>query len=480
MYRIALVVLLATVTASAAELEDVPARTEIARERPAVRQLYDRSLNKAAAARLLADKAAAVEMSALRYAMLDEAKRLAKEANDPELRLQLVDTMAQYFRINASAEKLDILAKQRVRTMDEQRELLKRVVAMADAADMANDYKTAGDALQVAGPMARRVEDTELVKTLTQRSPVTKMLAREWAAMKDAVEPLQTNPDDPDANVQLGLFYCLIRQEWPRGLMAMAKGVAGFPEPELALTMEMGDTLPEDRDERALALAKVAWADLQHPTDAETCTRLGNSWVAVSKLYKGELSRRLLARAGRWYAKAIAALSGASRLALEQRVAQIAGVNWYGVPGGRIKSHHIYNRLCRSTATRVWARSPSQKNPRPPLEEFPQAYGFKSYRSQTFPGLTVTCGNPDSQSSDPSWSPGGWELNETIQELTIRHSNKSASSTGYTAVITKVFSVGLRGGKLFLYNCCQDGVETNETVLECGSYLGTLPIDLTR
>ena len=153
MFRVALVVLLATVTASAAELEDVPAMTEIARERPAVRQLYDRSLDKAAAARLLADKAAAAETPALRYAMLDEAKRLAKEANDPELRLQLVDTMAQYFRINASAEKLDILAKQRVRTRDEQRELLKRVVAMADAADMANDYKTAGDALQVARPV---------------------------------------------------------------------------------------------------------------------------------------------------------------------------------------------------------------------------------------------------------------------------------------------------------------------------------------
>lgn len=479
MYRITLVVLLATVTVSAAEPEDTPPRMEIARERAAVRGLYDRSLDKADAARLLADKAATAETPARRYAMLDEAKRLAKEAKDTELRLQLVDTMARYFRINASAEKLDILAKQRVRTMDEQQAILRRIVAMADAADRANDYKTAGDALKAAGPMARRVKDVELVKTLSRRSARTRMLAREWATMADVVEPLKTNPDDPDANVQLGLFYCLVRREWQRGLRAMAKGVAGFPEPELVLTMEMGDTLPEDRDERALALAKVARADLRHPTDAETCTRLGNSWVAVSKLYKGELSRRLLARAGRWYAKAIAALSGAERLALEQRVAKIAGVNWYGVPGGRIKKHHIYHRRVQSSITRLWTVDPTSRDPYPKPQELPSGYGFIIHKAKSYPGFTVTCPSPGNERRPPGWKPGGWVLDEAAQELTIRYPNRASHAEHSTATITKVFNVGLKGGKLFLHNCRQDGVETNETALEHRSRAAS-PIDLTR
>ncbi len=160
MSRLALVVLLTAVTASAAELEDVPARIAVVRERMAVRKLYDRSLDKATAARLLADQAVTAETSLRRYAILDEAKRLATEAKDVGLTLQIIDVTGQYFKINVAAEKLKTLGKQRVRTIDEQRKLLDRVVALADAANRANDYGTATAALKKARTMARRVRDT--------------------------------------------------------------------------------------------------------------------------------------------------------------------------------------------------------------------------------------------------------------------------------------------------------------------------------
>ncbi len=178
------------------------------------------------------------------------------------------------------------------------------------------------------------------------------VLAREWAKIKSAVETLKMDPEDPDANLQIGLFYCLFLKEWPRGLRLMAKGAEDFPAPELVLTTKPDCALPIGRDERIMEMAKIARVDLQQPTDMATCMRLGNSWVAISKLYTGESRNFLLLRAGRWYTKAIAALSGTARAALEHHVSQIEGIGWYGVPGGKLKENHLFGRRCRSSTPR--------------------------------------------------------------------------------------------------------------------------------
>ena len=334
-----MVVLLTAVTVSAAELEDVPARMAVVRERMAVRKLYDRSLDKAPAARSLADQAVTAETALRRYAMLDEARRLATEAKDVDLTLQIIDVTGQYFKINIAAEKLNTLGKQRVRTFDEQRKRLDRVVALADAANRANDHGTATAALKKARAMAHRVRDTELAKTLTARAAKAMVLAREWAKIKSAVETLKTGPEDPDANLQSGLFYCLFLKEWPRGLRLMAKSAEDFPAPELVLTTKPDCALPIGRDERIMEMAKIARVDLQQPTDMATCMRLGNSWVAISKRYTGESRNYLLLRAGRWYTKAIATLEKhlsvrADRLQLGSDNADIFESIYYERHGG--------------------------------------------------------------------------------------------------------------------------------------------------
>ncbi len=466
MFKLLLVVLLMGMTAAAAELEDVPARMAVVHERMAVRKLYDRSLDKATAARWLADQAVTAETSLCRYAMLDEARRLAVEVRDIELVLQIINTTGKYFRINVTAEKLDALGKQRIKTIAELRGLLVRVTALADAADKVNDYETVNAALKTARTMAYRMQDSELAGKLATRAARTAVLAREWAKIKGS-----------DANLQLGLFYCLFRKEWPRGLRLMAKGAERLPAPELVLTTGVDCTLPTDQDERTPEMAKIARVDLQDPKDPATRTQLGDSWVAISKLYTGKARGFLLTRAGRWYAKAIAASEGASRLVLERRVARTAGIGWYGVPGGGLEAHHIFGRWCRSTAKQLWSRSPKPGERQPAPYTLPLAYVFANHTDSRYEGNALVTINPDDHRSFAPRHSGGWVLDVVTQELHLTYLNKINPTVPAKGNITKVFSVGLKGGKLFLYNCRKDGVETGETALEYGKLP---PINLAR
>jgi hypothetical protein len=461
----------------AVELEDVPARPAVARERMAVRRLYSRATDKSAAARLLVSRAETVETSLRRYALLVEAKQLASEARDTELVFQIVDTIGRYFSIDLIAMKLSAVKQQRARTATEQRQLLSHVLALADTAGMANDYETVTAALKLARPMAYRLRDRELNKSLTERTARTVVLTREWVKVKDAAEVLEADPGDANANLRLGLFYCVFREEWPRGLQLMAKGAAHIPEVALVLTTGAACTLPRDQRKRDLEMAKIARVDLQRPPGAVSRIRLGDSWLAVSKDYSGAPRSRLLSRAGRWYAQAIAVSTGDARLALERRMGYIEGIEWYGIPGHTIKEHHIFSRRCRSSATRLWANSPGANERQPEPTALPLAYIFTHNVPGERDGHSMTCFNPDNLRTGPKWGTGGWLLDEAAQELRCAYPNKVNRTTPATGDTTKVFSVGLRSGKLYLYNCRENGVETSETALEYGKLQ---PIDLTR
>jgi hypothetical protein len=300
------------------------------------------------------------------------------------------------------------------------------------------------------------------------------------------VKTLKTSPDNPDANLKLGLFLCLFRKEWPRGLRLMAKGAERFPEPELVLMADAACTLPGNRDERILEMAKIARIDLTHPTDATTCARLGDSWVAISKLYTGKSRNFFLLRAGRWYTKAIAALPDNDRPALKQRVSRITGIGWYGVSGRGLKKKHFYGRNCESTVPRLWTTGPRPSKLYPVPELWGVSYGFRfgartghSLQSSGFDQYgRITKGNrrPDR----PHWEGGSWAFDEGKQEVGFTMPNSCDFVKSSSGVITKVFSVGLKNGRLFLYNCRDGGVETDETALETDNSFKRGPIDPTN
>jgi hypothetical protein len=97
--------------------------------------------------------------------------------------------------------------------------------------------------------------------------------------------------------------------------------------------------------------------------------------------------------------------------------------------------------------------------------------------SNKFDGRSMTCFNPDKLHS---WVTGGWVFDANKQELRFTHYNRISSAARSAGTITKTFSVGLKGGKLFLYNCRKGGVETGETALEYQRQYSPPPIDLTR
>ncbi|HUY32240.1 MAG TPA: NPCBM/NEW2 domain-containing protein [Pirellulales bacterium] len=120
----------------------------------------------------------------------------------------------------------------------------------------------------------------------------------EFAAIKDHQARLETDANDPAANLAVGRFYCFGKKDWDRGLPRLAAG---------------GDP----------ALKELAQRELAKPNGAEEEKSLGDDWWDMSRKEKGAVKAALAGRAGFWYRRALTFLSGIEKEAVEARLEEI-------------------------------------------------------------------------------------------------------------------------------------------------------------
>jgi hypothetical protein len=107
-------------------------------------------------------------------------------------------------------------------------------------------------------------------------------------------DKLKNQPDDPAANLAAGRFLCLMKGDWDRGLVMLAKG---------------SDPI----------LKAVATRDLGMP-DGEAAYELGDELWNLSDMEPLALSKtRLRARAVFWFKRAMPRLAGLSKNVAEPR-----------------------------------------------------------------------------------------------------------------------------------------------------------------
>jgi len=129
-----------------------------------------------------------------------------------------------------------------------------------------------------------------------------KLVAKEKRFQR-ALAVLETEPDNAEAHLAVGRWYCCFKGDWEKGLPHLAKGSDA-------------------------ALTAVARRELNAPpTGPKDQEALADAWWDLAERREGAEKEALLLRAGTWYQQAAKEVGGGlARVKLDKRLAEIAKI----------------------------------------------------------------------------------------------------------------------------------------------------------
>jgi hypothetical protein len=232
---------------------------------------------------------------ALQYVLLREACTKAAKAPNVELAMQAIDEMAKHFTVNILEQKeaaLNVAGRESV-TTESIKTLVSRTIDVAKEAASDDRYEVAERLLGLADKAVSRSPSKALKDPLRACSQEVHALHKEYDRTKAEIEKLTINPNDPDASLAVGRFYCFAKKQWAKGLPYLARG--------------------SDRQ-----LAELATLELQETDSPEVWLKLGDAWRTFAA--KADLATRTVARnkAGDWYVKAYPRVNDAEAARVEK------------------------------------------------------------------------------------------------------------------------------------------------------------------
>jgi hypothetical protein len=162
---------------------------------------------------------------AIRYALLDAARRLAVSGQDMRAALFVAGEIARQYETDPLDQQLLTLNLTAGTSMpaDAWEAAAEFAGELATAAQDCGRLELADRASQLAMEHAEHSRDVEFKKSIKQmRDRVTAQL-KLWEVAKAAEKSLQTSPDDPAANLAVGKWYCLHLGDWEKGIPHLAK-----------------------------------------------------------------------------------------------------------------------------------------------------------------------------------------------------------------------------------------------------------------
>lgn len=231
------------------------------------------------------------------FAILQKAMDLAGEAGDSELTLRVIDGIAAEFAIDVFGVKMMVL---------------QNLASKASTAPRIDSFvRAANTVINEALTQQKNVEAYNLARLAyqcgqTPQGAAVRQATQQRLGQVEAIltnddrlaiirSALQANPDDPEANKNMGLWLCLFQNDWPAGLPHLVKG----PPSEMTA---------------------AAQKDLARPQTPLEQAALGDMWWKVSESYRDEDRTELQRRAASWYQEALPQLSGVARSKVEKRL----------------------------------------------------------------------------------------------------------------------------------------------------------------
>jgi WD40 repeat protein len=316
---IALLLLLTNISSGQeAKRWPIPSAQAQAKIESLLQELYKEDLVKAAkdplvrgrlAQTLLFEGKETKDDAAGRYVLFSKAHAMAAAAGDVNTALQAADELARDFLIPSSTifqmkiKMLQQASKVAGAPADSYRSVIDRAMLILDDTLDVDDYPSSLDLIAAAEQAARKLRSIALVSSMRKKQDEIVRLQKEFARWQPFADKLAKVPTDPEANLEMGKYYALIKGNWERGLPMIAQGGKGslqsLARSDLALPVI-------DRERRAVALG---WYSL-----------------ATNKMTDAAMKTQALMRAYHWYQESLAGAADDQRVLIESKLQEITNL----------------------------------------------------------------------------------------------------------------------------------------------------------
>ncbi len=231
-----------------------------------------------------------------RFVLLEIAVKIATQAGDSHAAVDAVNQLATNFEVDELAQK-KTLVESLIKTDTSGRgsdAILKTARDLIDLAIERDDYEAADTLCAIAIAAARKKNDRTAASQLDKQKRQIGDARKAFAVVRRIVANLD-DTDDPQANLEVGRYYCLVKADWTRGLPLLAK---------------CSDS----------TLRELAEQELQSPTIPVDQIKIADGWWKVAE-EETTHQKAVRLRAAYWYQQAITALPhGLHRVKAEMRV----------------------------------------------------------------------------------------------------------------------------------------------------------------
>ncbi|MDW8036988.1 MAG: hypothetical protein RMI90_03000 [Thermoguttaceae bacterium] len=238
------------------------------------------------------------------YMLFVEARNLALESGNKNILDRTLRRIAQNFEVDLAELSAGVFeeAAKRGRSPAANQAAAQVALDLANEAFGRDKLPEAIRLAQAAGELARKASDSLTVKKAVALRRRYEEFQPRYQAFLKAAQTLQTNPEDPEANLAYGFYLCFAKQEWPSGLRHLSKG---------------NDPLLKTLAEEELKLTG--------PPNTTSMVVLGDKWWDASNSVSTETTREAYrARAAYWYRRAQPHLSGLTKTRIERRLQELA------------------------------------------------------------------------------------------------------------------------------------------------------------
>jgi hypothetical protein len=244
-----------------------------------------------------------------RYMLLMKAASLAADLGEFDGAFQAIDTIDAAYDIDPLAAKQMVL-DDAVKTATGTNPLIALVAAaltVIDQAIAADQFDAAMATIAIAKKaIAKRPADARLHKDADERLTHLKReiaaLQAAYAGVDEAQKTLAKKSDDPAGNLAVGRWYCLLKNDWPRGLPLLAKS----------------------GDERFQPLAKQ---ELAGNLDTKTQLQIADGWWDAAAKETDLAGDNARLHASEIYRTVLPNLeSPLKKIAIEQRLVEVATI----------------------------------------------------------------------------------------------------------------------------------------------------------
>ncbi len=142
-------------------------------------------------------------------------------------------------------------------------------------------------------------KDTDLKAQVMSTMKKVNQQKREFAKVRQYYESLKKKSNDPKACKQIGIFYCVEKGDWGKGLQLLSK--AGEP-----------------------ALRSTILFEFKRPTTSTEQVQLADTWWKLAAKEKGKVRKAYQLRGRYWYLKARPGLPRNKRIEREKKLQYIA------------------------------------------------------------------------------------------------------------------------------------------------------------